>query len=215
MRKPGGKSYRRAETFWVPGLSSRHNCRFRETSLYQPLQSTHVQIHLSLITLFGTPLKTCHDEARRRSNASVVLVHHPRLPASIYSLPLPPRRTTEFQLINSLCSIVISVFAIVILSVIGALFKSNHHSMMGSTDDPKDGPAVAATVFSAVIVYVVRFFSIPSQWLPSGIHIFPPEPIHPYSDSFFHWHCGRRANETSSTGLPRRLRFPSLPSLPR
>ncbi|PMD51963.1 uncharacterized protein K444DRAFT_602612 [Hyaloscypha bicolor E] len=51
--------------------------------------------------------------------------------------------------------IVISVFAIVILSVIGALFKSNHHSMMGSTDDPKDGPAVAATVFSAVIVYVV------------------------------------------------------------
>jgi ribonuclease kappa len=142
----------------VPGLSSRHNWRFRETSLYQPLQSTHVQTHLSLITLFGTPLETCHDEACRRSNASVVLVHHPRLPASISPLPLPPRRTTEFQLINSLCSIVISVFAIVILSVIGALFKSNHHSMMGSTDDPKDGPAVAATVFSAVIVYVVRFF---------------------------------------------------------
>ncbi|KAG0650882.1 Uncharacterized protein D0Z07_2583 [Hyphodiscus hymeniophilus] len=53
--------------------------------------------------------------------------------------------------------IVISVFAIVILSVIGALFKSNHHSLMGSTDDPQvsQGPAVAATVFSAVIVYVV------------------------------------------------------------
>ncbi|KAL3424827.1 hypothetical protein PVAG01_04108 [Phlyctema vagabunda] len=51
--------------------------------------------------------------------------------------------------------IVISVFAIVILSVIGALFKSNHHSMMGSVDDPEDGPAVAATVFSAVIVYTV------------------------------------------------------------
>jgi ribonuclease kappa len=54
-------------------------------------------------------------------------------------------------------SIVISVFAIVILSVIGALFKTNHHSLMGSTDDPpvSQGPAVAATVFSAVIVYVV------------------------------------------------------------
>lgn len=66
-------------------------------------------------------------------------------------------------------SIVISVFAIVILSVIGALFKSNHHSMMGSTDDPpvSQGPAVAATVFSAVIVYAVR--------LPHFLSPDPPE----------------------------------------
>lgn len=28
--------------------------------------------------------------------------------------------------------------------------------MMGSTSDPKDGAAVAGTVFSAVIVYAVR-----------------------------------------------------------
>jgi ribonuclease kappa len=140
--------------------------RYRETSLYQPFQSTHLQPHLSLIILFGIPLETCHDEARRRSNASVVLVHHPQLPASISRLPLPLQRTTEFQLINTLCSIVISVFAIVILSVIGSLFKSNHHSMMGSTDDPKDGPAVAATVFSAVIVYVVRFFQSHLNGLP-------------------------------------------------
>jgi ribonuclease kappa len=49
-----------------------------------------------------------------------------------------------------------SAFAIVILSVIGLLFKSNHHSMMGSTEDPPDGAAVAATVFSAVVVYAVR-----------------------------------------------------------
>ncbi|RDW74026.1 hypothetical protein BP5796_07468 [Coleophoma crateriformis] len=51
--------------------------------------------------------------------------------------------------------IVISVFGIVILSVIGALFKANHHSMVGSTDDPADGAVVAGTAFSAVIVYVV------------------------------------------------------------
>ncbi|PSS27886.1 hypothetical protein M430DRAFT_38604 [Amorphotheca resinae ATCC 22711] len=51
--------------------------------------------------------------------------------------------------------IVISAFAIVILSVIGSLFRSNHHSMMGSTGDPKDGAAVAVTVFSAVVVYAV------------------------------------------------------------
>jgi CBS domain containing-hemolysin-like protein len=73
--------------------------------------------------------------------------------------PLPPSlgRVTEYKLTDHLNSIVISVFAIVILSVIGALFKSNHHSMTGSTDDPKDPAAVAATVFSAVIVYVVCF----------------------------------------------------------
>lgn len=49
--------------------------------------------------------------------------------------------------------VVISCFAIVILSVIGTLFQKNHHSMMGSTDDPPNGAAVAATVFSAVAVY--------------------------------------------------------------
>jgi ribonuclease kappa len=43
----------------------------------------------------------------------------------------------------------------VILSIIGSLFRSNHHSMMGSTGDPKDGAAVAVTVFSAVVVYAV------------------------------------------------------------
>ncbi|KAF8866485.1 hypothetical protein BDZ45DRAFT_578765 [Acephala macrosclerotiorum] len=51
--------------------------------------------------------------------------------------------------------IVVSVFAIVILSVIGALFQSNHHSMTGSMDDPEHPLAVAATVFSAVVVYAV------------------------------------------------------------
>jgi hypothetical protein len=68
-------------------------------------------------------------------------------------------------------SIVLSAFAIVILSVIGALFKSNNHAMMGSTDDPKDGAAVAATVFSAVIVYVVRPFQ-PHLIFSNGIHLF-------------------------------------------
>ncbi|TVY47164.1 Uncharacterized protein LOCC1_G002580 [Lachnellula occidentalis] len=53
--------------------------------------------------------------------------------------------------------IVVSVFAIVILTVIGALFQANHHSMVGTIEDPENGAAVAATVFSAVIVYAVRF----------------------------------------------------------
>lgn len=44
----------------------------------------------------------------------------------------------------------------VILSVIGALFKSGHESMMGSTKDPNDGKAVAQTIFITVAVYAVR-----------------------------------------------------------
>jgi hypothetical protein len=33
--------------------------------------------------------------------------------------------------------------------------QTNNHTMMGSTEDPKDGSAVAATVFVAVAVYGV------------------------------------------------------------
>jgi len=154
-----GKSYRRYFPDAWPRLSSRHlRLAHPATSLYQPLQSTPPPIHLRLITPRGTHLSTRQDEASRRSNASMVLVSLPKLSASLpWPRHLSWRNSSELQLIN-FCSIVLSVFAIVILSVIGALFKSNHHSMMGSTEDPKDGPAVAATVFSAVIVYVVRTF---------------------------------------------------------
>ncbi|KAF7885672.1 uncharacterized protein EAF02_004181 [Botrytis sinoallii] len=51
--------------------------------------------------------------------------------------------------------IVISVFAVIILSIIGSLFKSNNHALLGGKEDPEDGAAVAATVFSAVVVYAV------------------------------------------------------------
>jgi ribonuclease kappa len=56
---------------------------------------------------------------------------------------------------------VISIFAIVILSVIGALFQANHHSMVGGTKDPPNGPAVAGTIFTAVIVYAVCLYLYP------------------------------------------------------
>ncbi|ORY17585.1 hypothetical protein BCR34DRAFT_596770 [Clohesyomyces aquaticus] len=58
---------------------------------------------------------------------------------------------------NAWTCIVVSVFAIVILSVIGALFKTENHIMMGSTDDPKDGGAVAGAVFGAVFIYIGFF----------------------------------------------------------
>lgn len=61
-------------------------------------------------------------------------------------------------------SIVISVFAIVILSVIGSMFASGNHAMMGSTEDPKDGKGVAAAVFGAVVVYGVCSGSLVQHW---------------------------------------------------
>ncbi|KAI0125777.1 hypothetical protein BJ170DRAFT_632508 [Xylariales sp. AK1849] len=48
---------------------------------------------------------------------------------------------------------VISGFAIVILSIIGALYKSGHHELTGGVEDPKNGTEVAATIFIAVVVY--------------------------------------------------------------
>ncbi|KAK5134937.1 hypothetical protein LTR08_006028 [Meristemomyces frigidus] len=54
---------------------------------------------------------------------------------------------------NAWTCIVISLFAIVILSAIGSMFAHGHHSMMGSEEDPKDGGKVAAAVFGAVGVY--------------------------------------------------------------
>lgn len=52
-------------------------------------------------------------------------------------------------------STVISVFAIIILSVLGLLFKSEHHELVGAEDDPENGPEVAATILLAVFIYAV------------------------------------------------------------
>jgi ribonuclease kappa len=50
---------------------------------------------------------------------------------------------------------VISVFAIIILGILGLLFNSSHHELVGGTEDPANGPEVAATIFVAVMVYAV------------------------------------------------------------
>ncbi|CAH6722682.1 hypothetical protein CLIB1444_10S03994 [[Candida] jaroonii] len=52
---------------------------------------------------------------------------------------------------------ILSVFGIVILSVIGYLFQVEHESMMGSINDPENGKEVAKTVFGAVLVYLIFF----------------------------------------------------------
>jgi len=48
------------------------------------------------------------------------------------------------------------VFAIIILTVLGILFRSGHEEFVGGRDDPTDGKAVSGTIFTAVIVYGVR-----------------------------------------------------------
>ncbi|RMY25042.1 hypothetical protein D0867_00987 [Hortaea werneckii] len=86
-------------------------------------------------------------------------------------------------------SIVISVFAIVILSAIGSMFAKGHHTMMGSEEDPKDGGKVAAAVFGAVAVYGVRDKEYPEKIRETGNRI--------------KW-------LTQQTGFPRVLRTPGL-----
>ncbi|KXG50204.1 uncharacterized protein PGRI_061710 [Penicillium griseofulvum] len=58
--------------------------------------------------------------------------------------------------LNAWSCVVISVFAIVILSVLGSLYSSNNHAYTGSEDGPENGPAIAASIYTAVIVYAVR-----------------------------------------------------------
>ncbi|KIW96456.1 uncharacterized protein Z519_03525 [Cladophialophora bantiana CBS 173.52] len=58
--------------------------------------------------------------------------------------------------LNAWSCTILSVFAIVILSIIGSLFARDHHSMMGLEGDPEDGGAVAGSIFIAVAVYAAR-----------------------------------------------------------
>ncbi|KAK7422635.1 hypothetical protein QQZ08_009441 [Neonectria magnoliae] len=58
---------------------------------------------------------------------------------------------------NAWSCTVLSVFAIVILSVIALLYRSGHEEFVGGKDDPEDGKAVAGTIFTAVIVYAGFF----------------------------------------------------------
>ncbi|PNS15851.1 hypothetical protein CAC42_4303 [Sphaceloma murrayae] len=58
--------------------------------------------------------------------------------------------------LNAWSCIVISLFAIIILSVIGSLFKNQNSSMVGREENPKpeDSGAVATSIFGAVFVYI-------------------------------------------------------------
>ncbi|KAJ5794783.1 hypothetical protein N7457_001382 [Penicillium paradoxum] len=57
--------------------------------------------------------------------------------------------------LNAWSCVVISAFAMIILTVLGSLYSSNNHAYTGSEGEPEDGPAVAASIYTAVIVYAV------------------------------------------------------------
>ncbi|PSK55787.1 hypothetical protein C1H76_2283 [Elsinoe australis] len=58
--------------------------------------------------------------------------------------------------LNAWSCIVISLFAIIILSVIGSMFKNQHQAMVGKDEDPKpeNTGAVSTSIFGAVFVYI-------------------------------------------------------------
>ncbi|EMD92573.1 hypothetical protein COCC4DRAFT_162896 [Bipolaris maydis ATCC 48331] len=58
---------------------------------------------------------------------------------------------------NAWTCIVVSLFAIVILSTLGALFRGSSNTVMGGEEDPKDGGAVAGALFGAVFIYIGFF----------------------------------------------------------
>ncbi|KAJ8107006.1 hypothetical protein ONZ43_g6871 [Nemania bipapillata] len=62
--------------------------------------------------------------------------------------------------------VVISVFAIVILSVIGTLYRSRHHEFVGGIEDPDNTSEVSSTIFTAVIVYAVCLQAEDIMFLP-------------------------------------------------
>lgn len=51
----------------------------------------------------------------------------------------------------------------IILGILGILFNNSHPELVGGEDDPENGPEVAATVFTALVIYTVRSAPTASQ----------------------------------------------------
>ncbi|KAJ5908219.1 hypothetical protein N7495_000901 [Penicillium taxi] len=90
-------------------------------------------------------------------------------PINPFQLPKTVNMKPVVSALNAWSCVVISIFAIIILSVLGSLFnvrilgpqpidqQSNNPSYTGAEEDPEDGPAVAASIYIAVIVYAGFF----------------------------------------------------------
>ncbi|KAK6496211.1 hypothetical protein TWF481_002235 [Arthrobotrys musiformis] len=69
---------------------------------------------------------------------------------------------------NAWSCTVVSLFAIIILSVIGALFRAEHEVVAGKTEDPPNPQVAAVTIFSAVGVYAEAGIDTDDGWGRSG-----------------------------------------------
>ncbi|KAK6542526.1 hypothetical protein TWF694_006476 [Orbilia ellipsospora] len=58
---------------------------------------------------------------------------------------------------NAWSCTVVSFFAVIILTVIGLLFKAEHEVVAGKLSDPDKPQVAAATIFGAVAVYGAFF----------------------------------------------------------
>ncbi|TPX15382.1 uncharacterized protein E0L32_004362 [Thyridium curvatum] len=92
-----------------------------------------------------------HNRIRSRNlPAPVASAAHARTGFAASSLPGMKPLVGAMQ---AWSCVVISVFAIVILSILGILFKNEHHEFVGGEEDPENGGQVAGTIFIAVIIY--------------------------------------------------------------
>ncbi|EEA24492.1 hypothetical protein EYB25_004379 [Talaromyces marneffei] len=62
-----------------------------------------------------------------------------------------------FSALNAWSCVVISFFAVIILSILGSLYNANHPAFTGSEGTPEDGTVVAGSIFTAVIIYAGFF----------------------------------------------------------
>ncbi|KAG8967588.1 hypothetical protein FRC03_009713 [Tulasnella sp. 419] len=59
-----------------------------------------------------------------------------------------------FSAFNASFCTVVSFFGAIILAVFGYGFSHNWEAVMGSTNDPEDGAAVARTCYLAAVAYI-------------------------------------------------------------
>ncbi|KAL8672024.1 MAG: hypothetical protein Q9168_003500 [Polycauliona sp. 1 TL-2023] len=90
-----------------------------------------------------------HHEARRIRSQCMELVMPP------FPSIRPHHETSGYHADISPLAVSLSPSSPSSSSQSSAASSNNHHSMVGTTKDPDNGPAVAGSVFAAVIVYVV------------------------------------------------------------
>ncbi|KAL1793255.1 hypothetical protein ACET3X_008237 [Alternaria dauci] len=116
----------------------------------------HPQIPSAPIASSTSP-KQVADYLKYCDRSAAATADNPAASARYRSYNPPIMVKPVVSAMNAWTCIVVSLFAIVILSTIGALFKGHSGTVMGGHEDPEDGGAVAGAVFGAVFIYIGFF----------------------------------------------------------